>query len=413
MRILFSPVGTADPMTQLGDGPMLHIARHWHPDIAVLFMSPALAEYERRDHRYSRALKLLPQPPEDISPVISEEREVYRFDRYISAFEACLERIAEEHPEAEILVNVSSGTPGMLEALVALGSFGRTPMKMLQVTTPAKGINRKQDRENPDDYDLETLWEINPDNEQDAPCRIIEVDAPNFTARVKRENIAALVESYDYAAALLIAKTSPCVKPAALELLGAAADRINLSLQVPAKVFGGTALKCQRQDPLAEYLAVMEVKLKQDDGKGFLLSLSPALSTIMDELLNSSGCPPFKDRYGKFDLGAINADQELAGVLSRYTSSNSSRFISNAAYFALVKKYCAQHPSFPTIKRLREIEEDSRNTLAHEIVNTSRQSLERAAGVKLPAIMAMLAGLCPRFVPGLYDQINVAILEAL
>ena len=41
--ILFSPVGTADPITALGDGPMLHIVRHYQPSVVVLFLSPAVA----------------------------------------------------------------------------------------------------------------------------------------------------------------------------------------------------------------------------------------------------------------------------------------------------------------------------------------------------------------------------------
>lgn len=37
--ILFSPIGTADPITALGDGPMLHIVRHYRPIVVVLFLS--------------------------------------------------------------------------------------------------------------------------------------------------------------------------------------------------------------------------------------------------------------------------------------------------------------------------------------------------------------------------------------
>ncbi len=33
--ILFSPIGTADPITALGDGPMLHIVRHYRPIVVV------------------------------------------------------------------------------------------------------------------------------------------------------------------------------------------------------------------------------------------------------------------------------------------------------------------------------------------------------------------------------------------
>ena len=45
MRTLFSMIGTADPITQLGDGPMLHIVRHCVPDKVVLFLSPKMARH--------------------------------------------------------------------------------------------------------------------------------------------------------------------------------------------------------------------------------------------------------------------------------------------------------------------------------------------------------------------------------
>ena len=56
MVTLFSPVGTADPVTQLGDGPLLHIIRHRRPDRVVLFLSPAMTQFQRQDERYTRAI---------------------------------------------------------------------------------------------------------------------------------------------------------------------------------------------------------------------------------------------------------------------------------------------------------------------------------------------------------------------
>lgn len=59
MTTLFSPVGTADPITQLGDGPLLHIIRHRKPDRVVLFLSPAMSAYQMQDSRYTKAIELL------------------------------------------------------------------------------------------------------------------------------------------------------------------------------------------------------------------------------------------------------------------------------------------------------------------------------------------------------------------
>ena len=53
-KILFSPVGGTDPMSEKNDhdGAMLHIARHYKPDIVYMYMSKEILESQKRDDRY-------------------------------------------------------------------------------------------------------------------------------------------------------------------------------------------------------------------------------------------------------------------------------------------------------------------------------------------------------------------------
>ena len=128
MTTLFSPIGTADPFTQLGDGPMLHIVRHRQPSRIVLYLSPAMAAYQRKDQRYTTAIGRLSEsmgvPLPEVKIIESDYDEVYRFDRYIEEFGFILKELSAPHEP--VLVNASSGTAGMAQALVALGSFGRS-----------------------------------------------------------------------------------------------------------------------------------------------------------------------------------------------------------------------------------------------------------------------------------------------
>ena len=137
MRVLFSPVGTSDPMTTLGDGPMLHIARHYAPDKIVLLLSPAMRRYEDHDGRYTHALGLLAEAAGRAAPkvelVCSRVDSVHRYDCYIREFEEHLARLAHENAGAEIVANVTSGTPAMQQALVAIDAFGRYGLRAVQV----------------------------------------------------------------------------------------------------------------------------------------------------------------------------------------------------------------------------------------------------------------------------------------
>ncbi len=51
-KILFSPIGGTDPIKYLRDGSMLHICRHYKPDVVYLYLSHEMLEYHKKDNRY-------------------------------------------------------------------------------------------------------------------------------------------------------------------------------------------------------------------------------------------------------------------------------------------------------------------------------------------------------------------------
>lgn len=420
MTTLFSPVGTADPITQLGDGPMLHIVRHVRPDKVVLYLSPAMAAFQHADKRYTKAIALLSEssgvPMPEVQLVESDFEEVYRFDSYIEEFERILKSL--ENPDEKVLVNVSSGTAGMAQALVALGSFGRLNLELLQVTTPKKGINARHDRENPNEYDLDALWEWGSEIEQSAECRIVAVQTPNFSERLLRENVIALCRDYEYEAACGLVHQMTSASGKAMQMIEAAAARLNLDGSLPAKAFGGTDLCYKANDLLLEYLYVMEVRLKQGHWAEFMRSLSPALTELMKRKLRlylpEQAYMQFKDGKPtqRYNAEAIAADERLARALSSCYYTNES-FVTNDAYARLVAEFCEDAHVSSGIDRLRRAERKSRNSLAHSLRASSRKMIERECSMSLDDIMKTLYDLHGSAKPGLYDRINEAIIANL
>lgn len=421
MAVLFSPVGTADPITQLGDGPMLHIIRHRKPSKVVLFLSPAMAVFQHQDARYTRAIELLSESvgiavPE-VEVIESDFQEVYRFDHYIQVFEPVLEKLSDDGEE--VLVNVSSGTAGMAQALVALGSFGRLKLELLQVTTPKKGINAQFDRENPDEYDLDALWEWDCEIEEASECRIVSVATPNFSERLLRENVITLVQGYEYEAAYKLACQMRGVNDTAIQMIGAAAARLNLDGSLPAKVFGGTGVGYKANDLLFEYLHMMEVRLAQGHWADFVRALSPALTELMRRKLS-----PYlpEEAYTLFEKGksthkfnadAISRDERLANTLYPCHYDNKNTYITNDAYVRLIREYCDDQVVQDAILRLRNAERNCRNVLAHSLVASSKAALERMCEMPLEDIMSSLFQLHGSAKPGLYDKINQLINDNL
>lgn len=420
MTTLFSPVGTADPVTQLGDGPLLHIIRHRRPDKVVLFLSPAMAGFQQQDKRYTRAIELLAEsvgvPAPEVRLIESSFEEVYRFDRYIEEFEPILKDLSGE---GDVLVNTSSGTAGMSQALVALGSFGRLNLELLQVLTPKRGINSSNDRENPNKYDLDLLWELNQDNNSGAGCRIVSVATPNFSERLLRGNVITLVQGYEYEAAYKLACQMSTASDAAKQMIQATACRLNLDGGLPAKVFGGTEVSYKANDLLLEYLYVMEVRLAQGHWADFVRSLTPALTELMKRRLSEYLS---EERYtlfangrstNRYNVEAIDGDFRLSSVLSLCHYDNRNAFITNDAYGRLVQEYCEDQRVKDAILQLRNAEKNCRNSIAHTLAASSRAALERLCSMTLDDIMRTLFELHGQAKPGLYDRINQRIIDSI
>ncbi|WP_415859824.1 type III-A CRISPR-associated CARF protein Csm6, partial [Mycobacterium tuberculosis] len=141
--ILFSPIGTADPITALGDGPMLHIVRHYRPIVVVLFLSAEIAAFENADRRYSAAITRL-APETDVRIVTYTNPSVHRFDLFVPVFRNHLVELSAEFPDRTILLNTSSGTPAMQAALVAINVFGIPRTTAVQVSEPPRHVRRLQ-----------------------------------------------------------------------------------------------------------------------------------------------------------------------------------------------------------------------------------------------------------------------------
>ena len=124
MRILFSPVGMTDPIRFFKDGALLNISRHYKPDIIYLYMSKEIVKIHKQDNRYKYCLEQLGSligKKFDIRVIERPELEdVQIFDCFISEFRNILDNIYNEYPDAEIILNVSSGTPAMKSSLQIL-----------------------------------------------------------------------------------------------------------------------------------------------------------------------------------------------------------------------------------------------------------------------------------------------------
>ncbi len=171
MKILFSPVGNTDPISEnnLYDGAMLHICRHYDIDKVYMYMSKQIFEKEKVDHRFTKIIDKLSEKKGGNKKIEweilhSHIQNVYEFDKFIPEFRKNIKQIMEENPDAQLYLNASSGTPGMKSAIVVLGTFGEYENTIIQVTDPNEGMSTSSNTRGVKAIDVDQMWNDCKDN---------------------------------------------------------------------------------------------------------------------------------------------------------------------------------------------------------------------------------------------------------
>ena len=436
-RILFSPLGDTDPVRGCYDGAMLHILRHYHPARVVLFYTKDMAEKEHRDHRYTRAIHRT-APDCVIEEIFTDIQEAHLYESFSQILPQEVLRLRSEHPGAQILLNLSSGTPQMKTVLAMLaadldGCVG------IQVAAPARRSNRTNEATQ-DAEDVAALLENNFDEEEGAKNRC---DAPPlgiFRYYAERSRIQSLIESYEYAAALKIARRSPLVLRAAVTLLAHAEKRSALRTEEAKDILReheGRKLfpLSGRTETLVEYFLIMQMDQETGRLSNLMLRMIPFLYEFLRDYVEQNVLPlrELSERRGGVpylvrDKLATREPALLAHLDAEFPRGYSEQPLS----FYILHHVCAYaeergsaHDAalhtelmeeLTKITRVREL----RNSVAHEITNVTEALFRAKMGIgsqeALSCFCRMLAlvyGDKVRAVRSTYRDLNVWIGQAL
>lgn len=210
-KILFTCVGTTDPVRNLRDGGMLHIIRHYRPRKVYIVLSQRMEEFSRQDDRYRRAIEKFSRDtgcPVETHLIASGIRDVSDFDAFDTLFQQLMRQIVRENPNCEILFNISSGSPQMKIAMCLLAADAKFPhTTAVQVKTPEKGPNVSLNTASRS-YDPETEIELNEDNAPESENRCSEPRLFGIKKELVHRQVQTLLENYEYTAASILMDTS-------------------------------------------------------------------------------------------------------------------------------------------------------------------------------------------------------------
>ena len=436
-KILFSPLGKTDPISNMRDGSMLHICRIYKPDKVVLYMSREILKDHQSDNRYVYCLERLGEKLNHHFEIQIIEKpelvDVHKLDDFYDEFNRYLQKI-EITDQDEILLNVSSGTPAMKMTLQVLASLYPERYKAVQVETPAKGANKAH--EDTDHYDVALQWEYNLDNQEDElEDRSSFSKTSSLFLHIQKENIKHLVKEYDYSAALEMAEGMQEVLSQKAFLYLKAAEKRNL-LDIPGvqSLLGKDTKKFmpdikENDCNIIEYLLNLKVKLLKKQYADYIRAITPVILDVFlsylknkFQITESMFCKRKKSGVWCLDNRTMleRAPWMFEIFKNAFTGGVDGKFLSSIHVKEIILYKETDEEVKDIVKKLRNVEEKVRNYAAHDIVSITAETIRRDTSMSAERIYSLLENLAERSGIQLkktyknsYEQMNEMIIQEI
>ncbi len=453
MRILFTPVGDTDPVRGGRDGAMLHILRYYDVGHVIVVLTKEMEAKEDATGCYSKGIESFSDKKITYEFIRTGITEPQKYEA-LTVVQDAFEEAYQAHPDAEWLVNISSGTP-QLKTLMALFALDYPHTKAIQVDSPKRRSNTVGDNAACKTSDLVEMLAHNEDNEAGAENRCSEPPLYLLRRHGLVRQITSLVRNYEYAGALqILQENRDCGFAEETEkLLQHAVYRRDLMWKEANKVISRYEDKplSDSPDDFSEYFQVMEMRLKKKQYPEFIVKLSPVLMNL--------GMKYLKGLYRRFDLkkcGYTDKKNEKNKVfylqrtrIEKYypklreciENELNKKFRDGPIYFSNIVWICnylkeheckgdRHHENVTAIfEKLRIVEERTRNPVAHKITNLTdenireltKQSDEKSQGIpeglSAEDIMKLLhravSLIRKRDIQWSYDKLNDIIISSL
>lgn len=443
--VLFSPIGNHDPFgktkEKITEGPLLHIIRHYKPEVVVLFLTKEMYDKEVQDKRYTKSIKhFLPTCKVETSLVDgSKIVDVHKFDEFITPYNGIFNKLKEKYPEYEILYNVSSGTPQMISNIILEAQASNIKTKAIQVITPIRKANILDTYQEDDIEYIENDLENNDDR-----C-----EEPNFNAFKKmrlKSQVMALINNYEYGSAVNLIDQEPNTffSEDIINLLKHLHYRSIYDLQ-NAKIYAnkleniteGLKKLTNLDKNIIEYFYTIKLKQQKGELDDMVLKITPLVAKILrDEVEKHYNLSNIITLLGKKETENIERetleekDTDLLKFLDKYFEETYRSGFVNSRTLKGILAYKQETMIFETEKdrnsfkqlnrlfnKFLDLERDIRNTVAHEMICMSEDLLKKVYQGKskeiikdLETILKLTNKYSGRFI---FDVINKKLINLL
>ena len=432
---LFSPIGNTDPIKYFYDGSMLHICRYYKPDVVYLYLSSEMVKHHEKDNRYVRSIELLGEKLGHTFEihVIKDEQmiNVQQYDMFYHAFRSAIAEIeAQMEPEDDLIVNMASGTPAMKSALLVMATLAEYRFLPIQVSTPKRRSNLEHEER--EDYDVETNWELDEDNQPGAEKRCEEVRCMHLVQLLKIDMIKKHLSSYDYRAALQVGRELQReLDKETYDWLEAADARAVLDWErmnrfLPKNNGILRPVKADNQNRvLLEYTLSLDLKVKRGEYADFIRAITPLGVDLLERVIQQYCDIRVEDYYSGRDSQKWSQRKlegsEILDILNRqYTDGFRGGPVYSHHLNAIVQAKCSDALLAQRVQELVNVEQKVRNMAAHSIVSATPEWVKERTGKTVEEIMWLIRYICEQVKITAqkdswqsYEQMNAAIIDLL
>ncbi len=406
MKILYSAIGTTDPIRGCYDGGMLHIIRHYKPDMAVLFLSKEMVVEEERNQQYTKAISYV-NPQCVVRLIKTELQEVHKIDALYSLVDEFY-RLKDEFSEAEFLINLTSGTPQMCQLMTYL-AIENTDVTGVQVDTPTERSNRTEHALQGNE-EIDYVIECNFDNEQGTNNRCHEPLLQIVKRRFLKERCISLVKVYEYKQALQVLKEYKMLAEEKdkeyLDIIGKllqhsmyrSAFEYDTSLNYIPKELKQSlthsipSSKIEIRN-LIEYLYIAQIRIEKGMYQDFIVKLTPYLFQFMKCILKETYRVNFRNievrgRRGMVDHLKLSKEypelyKSWERSMTQLNYDTKDFELSFFHMFNMIQFHSyTQSDLVNRLKIFTPILKNVRNIVAHEIATITQEDIREASDGK-------------------------------
>lgn len=460
-KVLLTFAGNTDPTRGEHDGPIIHICRYYKPDKIYLILTKEMEERDEEPYNiYERAIKenLKAYNPEIIRIKTGIE-EAHYFDIYFNWIYETFEKIKKEDRDAEIYLNMTSGTSQMTTNLLMyyIDSLDLNLIPIQVETYTGQSNHSKENNKTVNkNYDVEAEAICNLDNEEKVRTyRIVEPDLKKYSRILIKNQIEKLLEQYKYEAISELLKRDIFDKNLELNtLVNFAIERTNLkgldcnkklnsfNNKDYNKLYYFTKDKNITRIPdwyqIVDFFSLANIKQKTEDISTYTLMLEPIIVkiylSILKDLMKKNLDELFKRDSNGYKIELRRLENGLKEMIKEDLNRDSLKdnvYISAQVLVSTIKYYLKNNinlANYMNVEYFNNLAETLakmkivRNTLAHELKSISREDFNKESETTVEQINSKILEFFNKFYSPLgykkemveiYDNINKEIVKLL